>query len=101
MQTLAECPTNMILCLSTWYLKLHAVWPAHGVAYVAENKPEGYKSILLGTFVLVCDGGQDHLKQIKACKPDKNGEPVIITQVGLLGTCQHITQYSKVPWRKM
>ena len=48
---------------------------------VAEAQPEGHDSILLGAYVLICEGGQDHLRQIRACKPDANMEPVITTQV--------------------
>ena len=47
---------------------------------LADVEPEGHDSILLGAYVLVCENGQDHMRQIKSCKPDADMEPVIITQ---------------------
>lgn len=31
---------------------------------------------------MVSDDGQEHLRQIKACRPDQDMEPVVTTQVG-------------------
>lgn len=66
---------------------------------VAEVDPEGHDSILLGAYVLVRENGQDHLRQIKACKPDANMEPVIVTQVYQGGTLQTYKQVW-IPLRK-
>lgn len=78
------------------------VWhvPVNDVACVTEIEPEGRASILLGAFVLVCDKGQDQLRQIKACKPDKNREPVIITQVGHGAHASTSQDNHKLPYRK-
>lgn len=55
---------------------------------VADLEPEGHDSILLGAYVLVRENGQDHLRQIKTCKPDAGMEPVIVTQVHHRSTLQ-------------
>ena len=47
----------------------------------AELEQQGYKSLLEGAFVLVCDRDEQHLVQVKACHPDHNMQPVLTIQV--------------------
>ena len=51
---------------------------------IAALKQEAYRSILEGVFVMVCDKGHDHLRQIQASHFDDRLEPVFVTQVSIV-----------------